>query len=72
MAALTKQQIATLDKQEQEIDAVFASIAGVLNKRGLERLTKKKLTQAMTFLNKASNLLATLTDDDEEEEGEDD
>jgi hypothetical protein len=65
---LTKVQIAALDKQRKDIDDTFASIAGILNKnRDLNRLAKKKLTSVINFLNKASNTLASMTEDDDEE-----
>lgn len=69
---LTKVQIAALDKQRKDIDDTFASIAGILNKnRDLNRLAKKKLTSVINFLNKASNTIASMTEE-EDDEGADD
>lgn len=69
---LTKAQLAALEKQRQDIDSTFANVAGLLNKhRGLDRLSKKKLTAVMNFLNKASNTIASMTEDADDEEGDD-
>jgi len=71
--SLTKTQIAALEKQRSDIDDTFASVAGILNKhRGLDRLSKKKLTAVMNFLNKASNTIASMTEDADDEDGEGD
>lgn len=70
---LSKVQKAALEKQRKDIDDTFASIAGILNKnRDLNRLAKKKLTSVINFLNKASNVIASMTEDDEDEEEEGD
>jgi hypothetical protein len=68
MTELTKTQLAALEKQRQDIDSTFANVAGLLNKhRDLDRLSKKKLTAVMNFLNKASNTIASMTEDGEED-----
>lgn len=70
MTTLTKQQIAAFDKQGEAIDKIFRDISAILAKP-LDRANRNKLVQANNFLNKASKVLASITSDEESDEGDD-
>lgn len=70
MSNLTKQQIAAFEKQGDAIDKIFRDISAILSKP-LDRANRNKLVQANNFLNKASKVLASITSEDDDGEGDD-
>lgn len=71
MTKLTKAQIAQFEKQGEAVDKIFRDLSAILAKP-LDRKNRNKLVQVNNFLNKASKVLASVSNDGDDDEGEGD